>query len=270
MPIIDTNNKRDFTEHDFVALLLNLLYENGVNKIHESDLERKLAYYWEDSNFEELFRSITIEIFPYYKSACLYEAFYQEKNFSSNIWYDQRNSEILYLLMNKLNDYSKHEKNLSEDGKLKIRQLASELAKRYKIEEKSKVRLNIFGINPNCKYELVMGKYHGNLAYFELITDGDILKITHQEGNKDIYYTSPFDPNEAVQLEDNKITYVTLKNATYAVKQGICDGKILYCDVNTQILEDIVLEKIIDIANLKYNADEYSLVNETPYVRKLK
>ena len=83
------------------------------------------------------------------------------------------------------------------------------------------------------------------------------------------YYTSPINPNEAVQLENNKVVYVSLEHATYAIMQGVCDGKIRYCNVNTQILDEKRLKKISNLANKKYEKDEYALTDEEPYVRKL-
>jgi len=200
----------------------------------------------------------------------LHEGFYLEKYFGKGIQFDQLHSDILTLAYAKDIDFSLSEQRLSENGKLKIRQMAEELAARYKTERKSKVRLNIYGVNPNYHYQLIHGIRYSNILGFELITDGDILEINPQTMKGfEYYYTSPINPNEAVQLENNKVVYVSLENATYAIMQGVCDGKIRYCNVNTQILDEKRLKKISNLANKKYEKDEYALTDEEPYVRKL-
>lgn len=268
---LENFSDKRFKEYHFVALLLPLLFQNGVYKIDERELERKLFYYYKNPNFRELFQDIVIEDLPSYKSVCLYDGFYQEKYFENGIWFDQMNSDILNLAYNKDIDLSLYEQYLSEDGRLKIRQIAQELSKRYKAEQRSTIKLSIYGINPNCHYQLVHGVHHNSLLSFELITDGDIQTINYQDnkGFEHCFYDSPFDPDEAVQLEDNKVVYIGLQNATYAIKQGLCDGKIRYCNVNTQLLDKTQLERVVDIANQKYNEAEYVLTEKAPYVRKL-
>lgn len=262
---------KKFTEYDFVSTLLPLLFQNGVYQIDERELEEKLFYYYKNPNFRELFQDICIENLPSHKSVCLYDGFYREKYFGNGIRFDQLHSDILTLAYPENTSLSLQEQALSEDGKLKMKQMAHELAIRYKIEQNSKLKLRIFGVNPNCHYQLVHGKHHSSLLSFELITDGDILTINHQDtrGIEHYYYESPVSPNEAVQLEDNKAIYVSLKNATYAIMQGLCDGKIRYCNVNTQILDEKKLKEIANFANQKYEKNEYALTEEALYVRKL-
>ena len=77
-----------------------------------------------------------------HKAVNLHEGFYLEKYFGKGIQFDQLHSDILTLAYAKDIDFSLSEQRLSENGKLKIRQMAEELAARYKTERKSKVRLN--------------------------------------------------------------------------------------------------------------------------------
>lgn len=173
--------------------------------------------------------------------------------------------------MIKILTYQRYEQRLSDDGKLKMRQMAEELATRYKAEENSKVKLNIYGVSPNCHYSLVHGKNYGSLLSFELITDGDIASIDYPNivEMEQIFYESPLVPNSAIQLKDNRVAHVCLQNATYAIKQGLCDGKIRYCNVNTQVVDDRVLQEIVNLANQRYEKGEYAITEEAPYVRKI-
>jgi len=59
-----------------------------------------------------------------------------------------------------------------------------------------------------------------------------MINYQDNKGFEHCFYNSPLDPDEAVLLENNKVAYIGLQNATYAIKQGLCDGKICYCNVN--------------------------------------
>lgn len=261
--------KKPFTEWNFVALLLPLLCQNGVFQVEERELEEKLFSYYKNKDFKELFQ----EIVPTRGAdrVNLYSGLYTEKYIGGNLWFEQMHSNILNLTYDRDMDLSSYEQYLSEDGKLKIRQMALELAKRYKAEQNSKVKLNIFGVDPNCSYSLVCGKHVGRLLSFELITDGDISSINYEDtkGREHVAYDSPLNPNEAVPLKDNTVLRVTLENATYAIKQGLCNGKIRYCNVNTQILDDEKLKEIVNIANQRDESSKNTLTSKAPYVRKI-
>lgn len=137
---------------------------------------------------------------------------------------------------------------------MKIRQIAQELAIRYKIEENSKNKLFIYGFNPNNSYRLVYGKDTGRVMGFDLITDGDIESIDYPDnvGKEFLFYESPLNPNDNKQLKKPKVVDVKIKNATYTIKQAICDGKIRFCKVNTQILDEEKLNEIVNLANQSY------------------
>lgn len=259
-----------FTEHDFVAILLQLLCQNGVYKINESELEKKLGCYYKNPNFRELFQRIYMIGSINGEKVCLYEGLYQEKYFTNNIRFEQRHSDILYLVYDKNRDLSRYEKHLSEDGKAKIRLIAKQLGLIYKLECDSKYKVNIYGYNPNCDYILVEGENWSRTLSFELITDGDIETIEYGDiKNEKIYYESPLNIDEAVQLRDKKVIYVGLKNASFAIKQGLCNGEIRYCNINTEITNEEKLKQIVNIANREYVGGQYALIEEAPYVRKL-
>ena len=84
-----------------------------------------------------------------------------------------------------------------------------------------------------------------------------------------IIMKSPMYPNEYRTLKDNKVAYVNLKNASFAIKQGLCNDEIRYCIANTEIIDPKVLERIMNIANQKYDNNDFSLTEQAPYVRKL-
>lgn len=262
--------EKQFTEHDFVSMLLSLLCQNGVSKIKEKELERKLVCYYKNPNFSELFQDISITHGINGDRVCLYNGLYQEKYFTNNVRFEQRQSDILYLAYDNDRNLSRYEQYLSDDGKLKIRLMASQLGLITRLEGSSKNKLNIYGFNPNHQYLLVNGKNHLRTLGFELITDGDIETIEYGDtSDKEVFYESPLNIDEAIQLKDNKVIYIGLKNASFAIKQGLCNGKIRYCSVDTEITEEEKLKQIVNMANQEYIDKEYALTEEAPYVRKL-
>lgn len=263
--------KQLFTEHDFVASLLFLLCKNGVFKIEERELQQKLYSYYINPEYNELFQDITTKKGINDMEVLLYNGLHQEKYFSRRICFDPMYSNILYLTDGPNFDIEKYEQFLSENGKLKLRQLAKEFGVRYKIERNSKYKLNIYGLNPNSQYLLVNGKKNRKIVNFDLITDGDIsvIKTFSPFETKNIFYESPINLDEAVQLKDNNVMLVELNNATYAIKRGICDEQIRYCRVNTQILEEYKLNQISEIANREYNVLDYMQTEGMSYVKKM-
>lgn len=268
MSVIDKDSRRylknfaarQFTEQDFVSLLLPLLCQNGMYIVNERELEEKLYCYYKNNDFQELFQEIAPSSGVNETRINLSNGLYKEKYFGSNICFDKLHSDILHLAYDKDIDLSRYEQRLSEDGKLKIRQMAQELAIRYKAEYNSKTKLKIYSFDPNCHYLLVHRKHNGGLLSFELITDGDIASID---------YSNPLNSNQAMQLKDNRIARVCIQNATYTVTQELCNEEICYCKVNTQVLDKKILQEIVNLANQKYVGDEYALTDEAPYVRKL-
>lgn len=270
MSVINENTKiylkkfgnKQLTEYDFVTLLLNLLYQNEINRINKDELEEKLYCYYKNNDFEELFQDIVPTLGVKGMKLDLHDGL--EKYIGDN---------QLNLTHSKDIDLSIYEQSLSEDGKLKIRQMAQELAIRYRAERNSKTKLKIFGFNPNCHYTLVHGNYIDDLVSFELITDGDIESINYPNLTRMedllLFYESPLNPNETIQLKNNRVAHVCIQNATYAIKQGLCNGKISYCNVNTQIIDKQRLQEIVNLANQKYEKTKYALTNKVPHIRKL-
>ena len=260
-----------FTEHEFVAILLPLLCKNGIHQINEKQLAKKLYYYYKNYNYKELFQEIGLTRGALDNQVDIQDGLYREKFFSGSIFWDSMRGEPLNLRYDPNIDLSHYEKNLSEDGRIKIRKIAEELSIQKKIEQHSKHPLYIYGGNPNQTYTLVHGKSLTDLLSFELITDGDISFIQYSEtkGDGHYYYENPMYPDSYRTLKDNTVANVCLKNASFAIKQALCNDEIRYNVVNTEIINPEELEEIMNIANKKYDGNDYVLTQQEPYVRKL-
>lgn len=261
--------EKEFEEHDFVAILLPLLFQNGIYKIKEKELEKKLYFYYQKPEFKELFRNI----FPTKnfdeKSINLSDGFYREKYFGCNVIFEQCHSDILHLNYDIDHDFSFYEQLLSSSAKTKIRQLAQELGIRNNIEKNSKVKLNIYGVNPNNKYLLVSGEYYFKPVEFELITDGTVSSVEPGIGNEDYFYKSPLNEDSLIQIKKPKVVYLSLENATYTIIRGKSANNVCYCDVNTEILDTDKLKKISEIANENSILEDSILSEEKPFVKRL-
>ena len=117
---------------------------------------------------------------------------------------------------------------------------------------------------------MVHGKNLANLLSFELITDGDISFIEYSNAkNDECYYEDPMYPNSYRTLKANRVVNVSLKDASFAIKQGLCNDEIRYSIVNTEIIDSEVLKEIMNMANQKYSNDNFTLTEQKPFVRKL-
>lgn len=262
---------KPFTEHDFVATLFPLLCQNGIYKIQEQELEEKLFPYYKKKEFKELFQEIVpAKGIINLERVNLYEGLYQEKYFGGNVWFEQIHSDLLHLAYDKETDFSYYEEGLSEEGKAKMRQMARELAKTYQAEQKSKNRLQIFNADPNRLYLLVHGKRLGNVVGFDLLTDGEIETIEYPETREHYFYISPLDPNVAVQLKDNHVAHVTIRNATYTIQRGFSKQDLRYGLVNTNCLEEDTLTKLVEIANQSQEEEGTFLTKEAPFVKQIR
>lgn len=240
--------KRNFTEHDFVGLLLPLLCKNGVHKINEDELIKKLYYYYDNPRFRELFVDICLSMGTFLdKKVDIHNGLYREKYVSGCIVYDSMNPSILHLHYDRNMDLSKYESKLSEDGIMLMHEMAQDLAVMNKVESYSRYKMVIYNCDPNKDYTLVRGTNGINTLSWELLTDGDIK--TNPEDLKHCFFDSPLSPNYKVQLGQNVIASAHLENASYAVMQGLCDREIKYLEVFTNSSDFEQLSKISDIAN---------------------
>lgn len=255
-----------FTEHEFVATILPLLYNNGVHEIDENELAKKLYYYYINNNYKELFQDIALTRGTIDHKVDIYDGLFREKYFSGCIFWDTMCGQPLNLRYDPNTDLSIYEQNLSDDGKLKIRKMADELSIRIRLEQQSKNPLYIYGVNPNQTYTLVCDKRYSDISSFELITDGDISTIEYSKTEEN---ENPMNPNSYGTLKDNTVAHVDLKNASFAIKQELCNDEIRYSIVDTEIIEPDSLKKVVDIANKRIANTGYLLNNQAPYVRKI-
>lgn len=268
---IDVDKKNNFTEIDFVCLFLSLLAKNGIYRIDEMELRRKLWGYYKNPKYEELFQDICKCRNP----ICDEEVEIQEglkfaKNYLGMCFNPNLSSNLLIIRCFDDKAISNCEKQLSKDGVEKIHQMASEFGIRYKIEKNSKYPINIYNISPNQYYTLVYGKYHTHTYGWELLTDANELS-TKYYGSKNVehlFWEDPTQSNSSVQLKDSSHVVVGLTGADYAIMQGFSDGNIQRLKVYTAIVDPIQLQKISEIANKKYEEDNF-LISEKPYVRKI-
>lgn len=271
---MELGDRKVFKEGDFVALFLPLLCKAGVFRIEEMDLQQKLVSYKRDPEYQELFQDITLSKGVTGLFVNLREGFYQMKYFRRGVLFDSFSSNVLCLLYDEGMDLSFYMNKLSFDGQQKIRQMALEISKRYLMESRSAYDLKIYGVDPNTHgYELVCGLYHFNNLRFDLLTDGDILDLTYPNtlGEEHFFYNSPMFRDECVQLENNRPCFVRLRNATYAVQQGYVNDELRYASVETKILDEAKLQKIVDVSNtvFPFSDVETSLTNGAPYVRQI-
>lgn len=265
------SKEKKFTEEDFVRVLFSYLTNNGVYQVLESDLKRKLYFYYENPEFQELFQDICKARGSLNPEVDISEGLYHEKYFGGNIVWGSNHSDKLNLVYPFDIDLSDYEKKLSKNGLELMRRLAFELALRDEIESRSTKELHIYGTNPNQVYSLIYGKYLRKDAGLELLSDGDVQykKFLVQKTFGEAFFDSPFSFREKIQMENALMADVFLKNASYAIVRGIYDGQIQYANAYTNIVSEQELRKIRKIANTSFQKDEYLALKGEPFVRKL-
>ena len=265
------SKEKKFTEEDFVKVLFSYLTNNGVYQVRESDLKRKLYFYYENPEFQELFQDICKARVSLNPEVDISEGLYHEKYFGGNIIWGSSHSDKLNLVYPFDIDLSDYEKKLSKTGLELMKRLAMELTLRNTIESRSTKELHIYGTDPNQIYFLTYGSYLGKDAGLELLSDGDVQykRFLDQQTFGKCFFDSPCSNREKVQMEDALMTDVRLKNASYAIVRGIYDGKIQYANAYTNIVSEPELRQIQKIANTSFQKDEYLALKGEPFVRKL-
>lgn len=259
------SNSLQFTEYDFIRLLLVLLRQYGVYRVNDKELQKKLFYYYKNPYFKKLFEEINITAIENQKIVDLHRGIQKEKMLREIIWMDLIHANTLNLRDTSEINLEQYKQLLSNDANSKIQQIAQELGIIREIERSSIHKLNIYKTNPNQQYQLIHEENKKNYAFeFILITDGNIAipdnleQISHQ-----------YMPNKAIQLKDPKTIDIHLKNASYVIIQTLNNYQIQYCSVYTEILENEKLRKIVDIANMQHKNQNDSIKKELPYVKKI-
>lgn len=166
------SKEQRFTEDNFVRLLLSYLTKNGVYQVRESDLKRKLYYYYKNPEFQELFQDICKARGTLNPEVDISDGLYHEKYFGGNIVWGSNHSDKLNLVYPFDVDLSSCEKKLSKTGLELMKRLVLELTLKNVIESRSTKELHIYGTDPNQVYSLTYGTYLGKDAELELLSDG--------------------------------------------------------------------------------------------------
>lgn len=258
---------RIFTENDFISMLIPLLSKNGIMRLNETELKKKLYYYYLKNEYRELFQDIV----PYQEKGAsdrmlnVENGIYHYKTFSNNVVWDSMNPENLILIPERNLDLSFYKQYLTKDGIKKMYQMAEEFGIRYKAEFYSKKLFNIYANNPNHFYHLCTGTYHSNEYSWQLITDGTIKQMDRIKFQQEhFYYENPTRPHSEIQLRNAISATVEIENANYVLMQGLENEHIKKLKAYTNLID---LEKLKQIANIDSNNCE-TLINEKPYIRK--
>ena len=265
------SKERRFTEEDFVRLLIFYLTQNGVYQVRESDLKRKLYYYYINPQFQELFQDICKARGTSNPEVDISDGLNHEKYFGGNIVWSSYYSDKLCLVTPCNIDLSSYERKLSENGFELMKRLVLELALRENIESHSIKKLHIYGTDPNQSYCLTFGVYLEKNASLELVSDGIVQykKFLDQKTYGRCFFDSPCSDHEKVQMENALMAEVLLKNASYALVRGIFDEQIQYANVYTNLVSETKLRQIQKIANTSFKKDEYLALRGEPFVRRL-
>jgi len=266
MPKLE-NAPRIFTENDFVSMLIPLLRENGVIRLNETELKKKLYYYYLKDEYKELFQDIV----PFQERGAsdrmlnIENGLNHYKIFGSSAIWDSMHPEDLLLMKERKLDLSFYRQYLTEEGIHKLYQMAREFGVRYQAEFYSKKPFNIYADDPNHFYHLCTGKYHNNEYSWQLITDGDIKKINVEKFPQGhFYYEDPTMPNSEIQLKDAISASVEIENANYVLMQGSENENVRRLKAYTNLID---LESLDRIASI--DTDRCStMVGEKPYVKK--
>ncbi len=258
---------RIFTENDFVSMLIPLLRKNGIVRLNETELKKKLYYYYLKEEYKELFQDIV----PFQEKGAsdrmlnIENGLDHYKTFGGSVIWDSMHPESLILTKGEDLNLSFYRRYLTEDGIKRIYQMAQEFGIRYKAEYYSKKPFNIYGDNPNHFYHLCIGKYHNDEYSWQLITDGDIKKIeVEQYPQGHFYYEDPTRPNSEIQLKDATSASVEIENANYVLMQGSENENIRRLKAYTNLVALDPLEQIASIDNDSCPI----IIGGKPYVKK--
>lgn len=259
-------NKDEFTSNDFIGLLLPMLYKNGIEKINEEELSRKLYYYYQNPAFKELFQGFDKN--QANDKLDIQEEMYYAKYFNGDILWSPTNAEKLRLDYDYNVDISSYTKKISRNGFLLMQNMINEFAIRYNIESNSKCNMNIYGANPNKDYTLVRGVSYTDELGWELVTDGDVKNYEECSDIRSYYFEDPVSSHLLTSFEKGRVVDLEILNANYVILQGLKNEKIKKIKVYTNLIDEETLCKISKIANDKYSEGNI-IMNKKPYVRKI-
>ena len=247
--------KNYFTEEEFTNTFLSLLALEGITSFNKNELLKKLRYYYDLEEYQNLFYSIGL-LFGYDKvdlDSSLNKAI-------NNDLIITKNNELQLMYSSVYQDYQ----TKTLECQKAIRKLAKEFALRLKIEQKSQYPMNIYYSSPNTEYNIFKGKYQNQNLYYQLITDG-IIQNTEEKTHQGYMVDNPMLPNSKIYLEDIKMARIKLINAKYAIIKGFSDNKIGQSKVYTLLNKQEDLEKIKEYVN----SEEVLSDAEKPMIRRI-
>ena len=226
-----------FNEKDFTNLLLSLLCKNGIYKVNEEDLTKKLFYYYKNKEYRELFQDIKTTK----KHINITSGLYLEQTHTNNIIINPNESENIYLNYNININLEDYKDKLSNEALISILKIAKNVAISIKLENYSDNKLNIYHTNPNNTYTLINGIYKNKNIKTTIITDGKtkIINKIKLENYKRNNKTSSI------------IDQIQIKNATFTIIQNIENNKIKNITIYTKLEKFNDLKEISDIDNNK-------------------
>ena len=238
-----------FKEIEFTSLFFALLYKEGITKVEEKEILKKLYYYYRLPDFKCLFYDIGL-LFGFDK-VDLNKSLAIEKEIK-NIAYDGN-----YLNLDYRNyDYKNFLTRKNVECLTEMSRLVKQFALRLKIEQENKYPINIYYKDANGHYNIFQGKKQKQNVYWQLITNG----TTHFD--KKIKFLMNYAENP---LNDNEIQHIRCKIIRNTILKGMNDDEIGRIKVFTQINNEEQLKKICEYAN----DEEILLHRDKEAVRRL-
>ena len=249
--------KEYFKEIEFTSLFFALLYKEGITKVEEKEILKKLYYYYRLPDFKCLFYDIGL-LFGFDK-VDLNKSLAIEKEIK-NIAYDGN-----YLNLDYRNyDYKNFLTRKNVECLTEMSRLVKQFALRLKIEQENKYPINIYYKDANGHYNIFQGKKQKQNVYWQLITNG----TTHFDKKIKFlmnYAENPLNDNDKIILSDIFGYTVNVCDANYTILKGMNDDEIGRIKVFTQINNEEQLKKICEYAN----DEEILLHRDKEAVRRL-
>lgn len=245
-----------FSALDFTALFLQELKRNHIPKFNQDELEKELYTYRQLEKFKPLFLDMDCR----YEEVQLSEAISTLEIIGGISWYGVH-PEIKYILSDTLSG-EEHTATLDTKKVNLTKELADDYIFRKRLASKSPISLNVSVLNPNRNYRITKGDYHNARIHWNLITDAKTVVVSDVEGiPEDIahYVTNPKNRKDSIPISNSLRQSIEVKNATFAISQGIVDGIVKCATIHSQSLDKEAVSKMVDYATLNSNAENVKI-----------
>ncbi len=197
----------------------------------------------------------------------LYEGICQIKAFRTVKWWSNKPKD-LFFEMNDWKDFV--EQTYSPQYIDLMKKLVDEYIFRTNIELKNHNKVNIYGLNPNKNYSLIIGRHNDQCYNLRIITDGHLTKNEYFEHNPNspLLVSDIIKTNQYIGLLNSRSRYIVIEDANFVItqiEQGYDDKAYLY----TKILEAEQLEYLAKLSIGALPEDAKLITNEKPYVYSL-